>query len=154
MNLADSIDELRQIANVRNDLIAQTAEPIAGSCDASPATDVGHELIAAGMLILAAKVIHWTTKSLSIGHALASSEERRITAVSGKKVVWQRPSLVADQNGQPSRSQYSPRTIRSSRQASRVRPGDAFVRCDQILPERPPSHHAEKSSRRTGATRP
>ena len=104
------------------------------------------------MLILAAKVIHWTTKSLSIGHALASSEERRITAVSGKKVVWQRPSLVADQNGQPPRSQYSPRTIRSSRQASRVRPGDAFVRCDQILPERPPSHHAEKSSRRTRAT--
>jgi hypothetical protein len=37
-NLADSIDELCQIANVRNDLIAQTAELIAGSWYVSPAT--------------------------------------------------------------------------------------------------------------------
>jgi hypothetical protein len=53
-NLADSITELREIADGRDDIIAETAGLIAGSWYASPATHVGHELIAAGMLILAA----------------------------------------------------------------------------------------------------
>ena len=51
-NLADSIEELREIANGRDDIIAETAGLIARSWYASPATHVGHELIAAGMLIL------------------------------------------------------------------------------------------------------
>jgi hypothetical protein len=67
-----------------HDFLAQTAGLIAGSWHASPATHVGHEWIAAGMLILAAKVIHWTIKSLGIGLALSSSKERRFAAVSGK----------------------------------------------------------------------
>jgi hypothetical protein len=53
-NLDESIDELRQIADGRNDVLAEAAGITAGSWYASPATHVGYELIGAGMLILAA----------------------------------------------------------------------------------------------------
>jgi hypothetical protein len=53
-SLAESIAELRQIANGRDDILAEAAGIQAGSWYASPATHVGHELIAAGMLIMAA----------------------------------------------------------------------------------------------------
>jgi hypothetical protein len=46
-------DELRQIADGRNDILAEAAGITAGSWYASPATHVGYELIGAGMLILA-----------------------------------------------------------------------------------------------------
>jgi hypothetical protein len=52
-NLDESIEELRQIADGRNEILAEAAGITAGSWYASPATHVGHELIAAGMLILA-----------------------------------------------------------------------------------------------------
>jgi hypothetical protein len=52
-NLDASIEELRQIADGRNDILAHAAGITAGSWYASPATHVGYELIAAGMLILA-----------------------------------------------------------------------------------------------------
>jgi len=52
-NLAESIRELREIADGRNDILAEAAGITAGSWYASPATHVGYELIAAGMLILA-----------------------------------------------------------------------------------------------------
>ena len=52
-NLDESIEELRQIADGRNDLLAEAAGITAGSWYASPATHVGYELIGAGMLILA-----------------------------------------------------------------------------------------------------
>ena len=52
-NLDESIEELRQIADGRNDILAEAAGITAGSWYASPATHVGHELIAAGMMILA-----------------------------------------------------------------------------------------------------
>jgi hypothetical protein len=52
-NLAESIAELREMANGRNDILAEAAGIEAGSWYASPATHVGHELLAAGMLILA-----------------------------------------------------------------------------------------------------
>jgi hypothetical protein len=52
-NLDESIEELRQIADGRNDILAEAAGITAGSWYAWPATHVGHELIAAGMLILA-----------------------------------------------------------------------------------------------------
>ena len=45
--------ELRQIADSRNDILAEAAGITAGSWCASPATHVGYELIAAGMLIVA-----------------------------------------------------------------------------------------------------
>jgi hypothetical protein len=51
-NLDESIEELRQIADGRNDILA-AAGITAGSWYASPATRVGHELIGAAMLILA-----------------------------------------------------------------------------------------------------
>jgi hypothetical protein len=53
-NLDESIEELRQIADSRNDVLAEAAGITAGSWYASPATHVGYELIGAGMLILAA----------------------------------------------------------------------------------------------------
>jgi hypothetical protein len=46
-------DELRQIADGRNDILAEAAGITAGSWYASPATHVGYELIGAGMLIVA-----------------------------------------------------------------------------------------------------
>jgi hypothetical protein len=52
-SLDESIEELRQIAGGRNDILAQAAGITVGSWYASPATHVGYELIGAGMLILA-----------------------------------------------------------------------------------------------------
>jgi hypothetical protein len=52
-NLDEAIVELREIADSRNDILAEAAGITAGSWYASPATHVGYELIAAGMLILA-----------------------------------------------------------------------------------------------------
>jgi hypothetical protein len=44
-NLDESIEELRQIADGRNDILAEAAGITAGSWYASPATHVGYELI-------------------------------------------------------------------------------------------------------------
>ncbi len=52
-DLADSIAELREIADGRNDVLAEAAGITAGSWYAWPSTHIGHELIAAGMLIMA-----------------------------------------------------------------------------------------------------
>jgi hypothetical protein len=52
-NLDESIEKLRQIADGRNDILAEAAGITAGSWYASPATHVGYELIGAAMLILA-----------------------------------------------------------------------------------------------------
>ena len=52
-NPAESIAGLREIANGHDDILAEAAGIAAGSWYASPAVDVGHELIAVGMLILA-----------------------------------------------------------------------------------------------------
>jgi hypothetical protein len=52
-SLDESIEELRQIADGRNDILAEAAGITAWSWYASPATHVGYELIGAGMLILA-----------------------------------------------------------------------------------------------------
>jgi hypothetical protein len=53
-NLADCIAELREIAGGRDDILAQAAGIDAGAWYASPATHAGYELVAAGMLIMAA----------------------------------------------------------------------------------------------------
>ena len=52
-NLDESVEELRQIADGRNDILAEAAGITAGSWYASAATHVGYELIGAAMLILA-----------------------------------------------------------------------------------------------------
>jgi hypothetical protein len=69
-NLDESIEELRDIADGRNDILAEVAGITAGSWYASPAAQVGYELIGAGMLILAGnhrglpfdydELEHWT----------------------------------------------------------------------------------------------
>jgi hypothetical protein len=53
-NLAESIAELRKIANGRDDILAEAAGIQAGSWYAWPSTHAGYELVAAGMLIMAA----------------------------------------------------------------------------------------------------
>ena len=52
-DLAESIAELRQIADGRDDILAEAAGITAGYWYAWPSTHIGHELIAAGMLIMA-----------------------------------------------------------------------------------------------------
>jgi hypothetical protein len=52
-NLANSIDELREIAGGRDDILTEAAGIEAGLWYASPATHAGYELVAAGMLIMA-----------------------------------------------------------------------------------------------------
>jgi hypothetical protein len=52
-NLDESIEELRQIADGRNDILAEAAGIEAGAWYARPSIHVGYELIGAGMLILA-----------------------------------------------------------------------------------------------------
>jgi len=52
-DLAASIAELREMAGGRNDILAEAAGLTAGFWYANPTGQVGHELIAAGMLILA-----------------------------------------------------------------------------------------------------
>jgi hypothetical protein len=52
-NLAESVAELPQIAGGRDDILADAAGITAGSWYAWPSTHVGHELITAGMLIMA-----------------------------------------------------------------------------------------------------
>jgi hypothetical protein len=72
-SLDESIEELREIADGRNDILAEAAGITAGY--ASPATHVGHELIGAGMLILAGGVrdSRSTMRSWSGGRVSASS---------------------------------------------------------------------------------
>ena len=50
-NLDESIEELRDIGDGRNDILAEAAGITAGSWCAGPSTHIGHELIAAGMLV-------------------------------------------------------------------------------------------------------
>lgn len=51
--IGESIAELRQLAAGRDDLLAEAAGITAGSWMASTSTHVGHELLTAGLLILA-----------------------------------------------------------------------------------------------------
>ena len=68
--IGDSVAGLRQLAGGRDDLLAEAAGVTAGAWMASPSTHVGHELLTAGLLILAGGgrgepldyvlVEHWT----------------------------------------------------------------------------------------------
>jgi hypothetical protein len=51
--LAESIAELRQMADGRDDILAEVAGIEAGYCYAWPSTHAGYELVAAGRLIMA-----------------------------------------------------------------------------------------------------
>jgi hypothetical protein len=53
-NLAESIAELREMADGRDHVLAEAAGITAGTWYAWPSTHVRHELVAAGMLIMAA----------------------------------------------------------------------------------------------------
>jgi hypothetical protein len=77
-NVDESIEELRQIADGRNDILAEAAGITAGSWDASPATHVGYEADRAGMLIAAGdgRGCRWPMTSCSAGPGLATSVVR------------------------------------------------------------------------------
>jgi hypothetical protein len=74
-NLDESIEELRQIAAGRNDILAETAGITAGSWYAWPSIHVGYELIGAGMLIVAGNHRGLPFASWSAGHGSATSGE-------------------------------------------------------------------------------
>jgi hypothetical protein len=71
-NSKRTIAELRDIADGR---LAETAGIEAGAWYAWPSTHAGYELVAAGMLIMAAAttVNRWTMTSWSVGRASATS---------------------------------------------------------------------------------
>jgi hypothetical protein len=71
-NLDESIEELRQIADGRNDILAEAGGITAGSWYAWPFTHVGYELIGAGMLILAVRRLR-TVKTHGSTSARSSS---------------------------------------------------------------------------------
>ena len=85
-NLDESVDELLQIADGRNDILAEAAGITGGSWYAWPSTRVWHELIAAGILIMARggnvkplncdELERWTRVAMTVGrgHAKASGE--------------------------------------------------------------------------------
>jgi hypothetical protein len=52
-DLAESIAELRQLADGHDEVLAEAAGITAGSWFAWPSTHMGYELVAAGMLIMA-----------------------------------------------------------------------------------------------------
>jgi hypothetical protein len=52
-SIDESIEELRQVAGGRDDVMAEAAGITAGYWYAWPSTHVGHELVAAGLLIMA-----------------------------------------------------------------------------------------------------
>jgi hypothetical protein len=109
-NLDESIEKLRQIADSRNDILAEAAGITAGSWYASPATRVGYELIGAGMLVLAGdgrglpmdydELERWTRIGYERGggRARESGEEcRNVTARSALAYVlvnFRRSSLL------------------------------------------------------------
>jgi hypothetical protein len=100
-DLAESVAELREMAGGRDDLLAEAAGIEAGSWFAWPSHHVGHELVAAGMLIMAAghdgkpsTSVSWSggrewDSSGACGHARVSAEQRCMACV---LVIAQRAS--------------------------------------------------------------
>jgi hypothetical protein len=85
-NLDESIEELRDIADGRNDDLTQAAGITAGSWHAWLSTPIGHGLIAAGMLILAGggRGLPLDYDDSSAGRALATSGDRDHARASGE----------------------------------------------------------------------
>jgi hypothetical protein len=86
-SLDESIEELRQLADGRNDILAEAAGITAGSWYAWPSTHVGYELIGAGD----ADSRRWrpadsrsTMTSWSVGRGLGSSGGRGSARASGE----------------------------------------------------------------------
>jgi hypothetical protein len=71
-SLEETIAELRGLAAGRDDVLAETAGVTAGSWMAWPEIRVGHELLVAGMLILAAERLDYDL----LGHWVQVGYER------------------------------------------------------------------------------
>ncbi len=74
--LAETIEELRGLAGGRDDVIAETAGVTAGSWMAWPEIRVGHELMVAGLLIMAAERLDYDL----LGHWVQVGYERGLRA--------------------------------------------------------------------------
>ena len=87
-SLAESIAELRQIADGHDEVLAEAAGITAGSWYARPSTHVGHELVAAGMLIIAAghDGSRSTMRSWSGGRVSGSSGGCGSARASGERI--------------------------------------------------------------------
>jgi hypothetical protein len=94
--LDDAITELREIADGRDEVIAEAAGITAGSWYAWPSSHVGHELIAAGMLIMAGghDGKRWISRQWSAGRALVSSGVRDHATGSGDPGVLSLAGLL------------------------------------------------------------
>src|SRR5215217_6570870 len=118
-SLDESIEELREIADGRNDILAEAAGITAGYWYASPATHVGHELIGAGMLILAGggqnsrstmtswNAGHASGSSGECGHARGSGERTNCASTVRRMACPPLASVLAICQSQTSRSQRS-----------------------------------------------
>jgi hypothetical protein len=71
-SIADVVTELRSIAGNRTDLLAETAGITAGAWLAWPETHVGHELVVAGLLVVAAENLDYDL----LGHWVRVGYER------------------------------------------------------------------------------
>ena len=75
-NLAEAIADLHQIAGGHNDILARAAGTTVGSWWASPTTKVGHELVVAGMLIMAGDRLDYDelARWAQVGYERASAQ--------------------------------------------------------------------------------
>ncbi len=75
-SLAESVAELRSLAGGRDDLLAETAGVTAGAWLAWPEVRVGHELVVAGLLVMAAERLDYDL----LGHWVRVGHERGLRA--------------------------------------------------------------------------
>ncbi len=66
-SIAEAVEEIRAIAGGRADLLAETAGITAGSWLAWPQTHVGHELVVAGLLVVAAENLDYDLLARWVG---------------------------------------------------------------------------------------
>lgn len=92
--LDGAIGELRRLAQGRNDLLAEAAGVTAGFWLAGPDRHVGHELVTAGMLIMAAESLdydllsHWVRIGYERGGQSHGPIHGRSTIVATPNESW------------------------------------------------------------------
>lgn len=75
-SIEDTVGELRTLAGGRDDVLAEAAGVTAGSWMAWPEVRVGHELLVAGLLVLAAERLDYDL----LGHWVRVGYERGLQA--------------------------------------------------------------------------
>ena len=75
-SIEDAVDELRALAGGRDDVLAEVAGVTAGAWLAWPEVRVGHELLVAGLLVMAADRLDYDL----LGHWVRVGHERGLQA--------------------------------------------------------------------------